>query len=283
MGSDNLWGFDIVGTAGDIGQNFGQGYQRRRVGSALEELGPDASWNDRAQAIMRIDPQLGTKMLQYGDTLNLGRERNLISAAGRQQSNDFRQQALDDKRKKANRGALSFAKQATDLANYTDNVAKMPGLDAATGSYKPTGNPETDKLFQYIPAEAIPNKPGGAAANFEAAKKTLKAKIGFTELQAMRNASATGGALGQVAVQEIDFLQNSIAALDNAQDPATFRQSLAGISKHYRNLAKIMSDQNWGAESVDAGGDDEIDIGTERDSPQGRVRYLGGDQWELVE
>lgn len=245
------------GQLGDIGQNLGQGYKRRQMGRALDALGPDASWEDRANAIMQLDPQMGTKMLQYGDTLKLGRERNKLFGAGRGDAARIRQQGLDDKRKKANRGAESFARQATDLATYTDEVAKMPGLDAATGAYKPTGNPEVDKLFQYIPAEAVPNKPGGGAANFEAAKKTLKAKIGFTELQAMRNASATGGALGQVAVQEIDFLQNSIAALDSIQDPAVLRKSLADISTHYRKLAKIMSDPNWGAESVDAGGSDE--------------------------
>jgi hypothetical protein len=75
------WGFDIINTLGDIGRNIGGGLRQGKIGSALEELGPDASWEDRAQAIMARDPKLGTQMLRYGDTLNLGREDNAIAAA----------------------------------------------------------------------------------------------------------------------------------------------------------------------------------------------------------
>jgi hypothetical protein len=57
---------ELIDLGGQIGQNFGQGYNRRRIGSALEELGPDASWEDRAQAVMRLDPRLGTKLLEMG-------------------------------------------------------------------------------------------------------------------------------------------------------------------------------------------------------------------------
>jgi hypothetical protein len=293
--ADNFYGGyqypfqDYTKTLGAIGSNLGEWNKDRRVGNALGGLPPEASWQERAQAVMNLDPEMGVEMLRYGDTFDVARERNAIAAAGRQQANDLRQRAADDKTKKANRGALAFAKQATDLANYTDNVAKMPGLDAATGSYKPTGDPKKDKYFQYVPADLIPNKPGGDAANFEAAKKTLKAKIGFTELQAMRNASATGGALGQVAVQEIDFLQNSIAALDSAQDPATFRESMKAISTHYRNLAKIMSDPNWGAESVDdAGGamdipgdPSQLEVGKQYRAPNGTIGTWTGEGFEV--
>ena len=55
------------------------------------------------------------------------------------------------------------------------------------------------------------------ATNLDASLRTIKANIGFEELQAMRDASPTGGALGQVAVQEIMFLQTLLGDLDRSQ------------------------------------------------------------------
>jgi hypothetical protein len=46
--------------------------------------------------------------------------------------------------------------------------------------------------------------------------KTIKANIGFQALQEMRANSPTGGALGQVAVQELEGLQATLGALDPA-------------------------------------------------------------------
>lgn len=51
----------------EIGQNFGKGYKNRKIGSTLKGLGPDASWEDRANAIMEIDPQLGVLLAKQGD------------------------------------------------------------------------------------------------------------------------------------------------------------------------------------------------------------------------
>jgi hypothetical protein len=60
------WGFDIINTLGDIGRNIGGGLRQGKIGSALEELGPDASWESRAQAVMQLDPRLGTRLLEMG-------------------------------------------------------------------------------------------------------------------------------------------------------------------------------------------------------------------------
>ena len=49
----------------------------------------------------------------------------------------------------------------------------------------------------------------------------------------MREASPTGGALGQVAVQELEGLQSTIASLDIGQDEAVLRNNLAQVEEHY--------------------------------------------------
>ena len=62
---------------------------------------------------------------------------------------------------------------------------------------------------------------------------TIKARLGFDQLQQMRNASPTGGALGQVAVKELDALQASLASLDQSLDEKTLRANLGQIRDSY--------------------------------------------------
>ena len=64
---------------------------------------------------------------------------------------------------------------------------------------------------------------------------TKQANLGFAELQAMRQASPTGGALGQVAVQELDMLQSTLASLNQSQSPEQLRSSLNEVKQHYQN------------------------------------------------
>src|SRR5574343_311015 len=86
--------------------------------------------------------------------------------------------------------------------------------------------------------------PGTPARDLAGSVDTIKANIGFKELADMRAASPTGGALGQVAVKELEFLQAAIAALDTGQSPAVLRRNLNQVKTHYQNWAKIM-DQHY--------------------------------------
>lgn len=56
--------------------------------------------------------------------------------------------------------------------------------------------------------------PGTDAYGLSSDMDTIKANLGFEELQDMRDASPTGGALGQVAVQELEMLQATKGKLD---------------------------------------------------------------------
>jgi hypothetical protein len=82
---------------------------------------------------------------------------------------------------------------------------------------------------------AISAIPGSKSYTLRKDIDTIKANIGFDELQAMRESSPTGGALGQVAVQELNSLQSTLGSLDPNQDEATLRTNLNNIYKHYSN------------------------------------------------
>jgi hypothetical protein len=82
--------------------------------------------------------------------------------------------------------------------------------------------------------------PSSDAKNLESKLTTIKSNLGFDRLQQMRDASPTGGALGQVAVQELEALQASVASLDQELSPAALRANLAKVQKHYQNWLDIV-------------------------------------------
>ena len=75
--------------------------------------------------------------------------------------------------------------------------------------------------------------PGTNARELSTALGTIKARLGFDQLQQMRNASPTGGALGQVAVKELEALQSAVASLDQGLSPDALRQNLRQIRDSY--------------------------------------------------
>lgn len=77
--------------------------------------------------------------------------------------------------------------------------------------------------------------PGTSARDLRSTLDTIKANLGFAELQAMRDASPTGGALGAIAVQELVALQSTVASLDQAQSQQQLAKSLEQIKTHYNN------------------------------------------------
>ena len=83
--------------------------------------------------------------------------------------------------------------------------------------------------------------------DMEGLLKTLKANLGFDQLQAMRDASPTGGALGQVSERELDFLQSAAGALDIGMSKENLINSLAEIKK---SLERLNKEQNINYDSV---------------------------------
>lgn len=88
---------------------------------------------------------------------------------------------------------------------------------------------------------------GQGAADLGATLDTIKANLGFEALQAMRESSPTGGALGQVAVQELTMLQATVASLDQSQSPEQLAANLALIKQRLQRLKTLR--QQGGSET----------------------------------
>src|SRR3990167_7181456 len=89
--------------------------------------------------------------------------------------------------------------------------------------------------------------PASLPRNFRTDLDTLKATIAFGELTAMREASKTGGALGQVSNIELGLLESALGGLDQGQSPANFRKNLNKIEasiKRWQGAANAVSEED---------------------------------------
>lgn len=145
------------------------------------------------------------------------------------QSDLAKQKFAEDRRQFGLQYALSQQKAAEDAAAKVPEVSPyqqergiriIQSVDNLIGR---VGNLTTGvgSIAAYFPATA--------ARNFQAELDTLKSNIAFGELVAMREASKTGGALGNVSDREGQLLQSALGALDTGQSPANFKKQLQQI------------------------------------------------------
>jgi hypothetical protein len=106
----------------------------------------------------------------------------------------------------------SFETQADTLVTNLTKLRDNPGLSGITG-------------IIYGRTPAITAEARSAKADLD----NILARGGFAELAAMRQASPTGGALGNISNQEVKYLRDAFGALDTAQDTDTFKQKIDDV------------------------------------------------------
>lgn len=85
---------------------------------------------------------------------------------------------------------------------------------------------------------------GTDAYNLREAIEPIVANLGFESLAEMRRNSETGGALGQVAVREIELLQRTVRSLDTAQSQQQLRTNMLEVRRQVaRTLQAVRAAQ----------------------------------------
>lgn len=102
--------------------------------------------------------------------------------------------------------------------------------------------------------------PGSNAADLQALTDTIVANIGFDRLEAMRQSSPTGGALGAVTERELALLQATAGSLSLSQSEQQFNQNLDRLETMYKRIIDKFSaypgaTQARGAQSAPVGDD----------------------------
>ena len=161
-----------------------------------------------------------------------------------------------------------------EQGNLTYKVVPIPGSKAAVDAQRVITSDQAGKSAQAIsgttvlsdisemksliekspylttgPVSTVLKKVGYTGAiDVDQLGETIRANIGFDRLQRMRDESPTGGALGQVAVQELNALQASLGSLSTAQSAGRLVENLERLEAQYkRSMQKILETEGGSA------------------------------------
>lgn len=136
-------------------------------------------------------------------------------------------------------GVKAAQTRATKTAETeVKKAANKPKASAALATYKRKtefvlNNLEKAKkligTFTVGYGEALSGLPATKARRLASLLKTVKANVGFRELQEMRANSPTGGALGQVSERENDLLQAQTGDLDQKLSAADLLKTIESL------------------------------------------------------
>ena len=177
------------------------------------------------ETLMQLAARFGTTSSVMSAMANLTGKREAIAAreAAAQEKIDIKKQAAEEKTLKAQQNAYAAIGPVLDTLDKA-----IPMIGATTAG---------------LGGWAMGILPGTEARDLKANIETIKANLGFQQLQAMRDASPTGGALGQVAVQELKALQSTVSSLDPEQSPAQLKANMKKVQKHYQNWKATLEGQ----------------------------------------
>ena len=119
-----------------------------------------------------------------------------------------------------------FNRQA---ASASEGIAKVETINGNLDKAINLVSPKTTGIVGTGAAKL----PGTEAFQLQEAIKQVIANIGFDRLQKMRDQSKTGGALGQVAVIELQMLQATIESLNLGLDEETLKANLLTVKDQY--------------------------------------------------
>lgn len=177
---------------------------------------------------------------------------------------------------------------------------RMKAATAALNDYKRQNKTVTENIDSVISeieanpwltagflGSKIAGVKGTPPYNIAKSLDTILANIGFDKLQAMREASPTGGALGQVSERENVLLQAVQGSLDQGQTP---EQLIKNLKRVKQLAAEVLADRE-GAFNKDFGspdankpstgtGSDELPEGTIIENNAGQRLQLKNGLWE---
>ena len=183
----------------------------------------------------------GAMLDSYGQIQDYNRAREMEAF----EIEEARRKAIADRQARAQAAAAKANKggaMAAPTAAYSE--AALSAIQAVEDNLtEETWNPFTKttgffgNLFQAVP--------GTPAHDTAASINTIEAAIGFDRLQAMRDASPTGGALGQVSEMELRQLNASLGSLRQSSSREQFSENLAAVKKHYMSTVAAIKAQQY--------------------------------------
>lgn len=180
-----------------------------------------------------------------------------LDAEYKQKDEEYRQATLELDRQqlsetirgnKANEGITRDKNKAAtgETSGYLKQLAST-GREAVVGLYTlAEANPS---IFGRTAAAPIPDMlRSGPYRDYVAQLDYLKGNIIPAALSAMREASKTGGAVGQLSDKEGAWFASSLGALDMRQEPETILKQLKLVDSHLKNWETGISSESAAAQ-----------------------------------
>lgn len=108
-------------------------------------------------------------------------------------------------------------------------VDGKPGMLDTKGTFDP---PQAGIVGSFLADAGLSQE----AVDVKNTLETVTSNIAFDRLQAMRDASATGGALGSVTENELGLLMNSLGAVKQNTSPALLKENLKTIRRIWTKI-----------------------------------------------
>lgn len=209
-------------------------------------VGPPTTYQGQAPAVAQLPESFQPQGAQVVDAVQSGQ---LSPLEGNRIMNSIRGQAMAEQ--KAGPKPMTPMQEAElkkiNLANRKAEF-ELSDLETPKTDYKAGPTIVEDNIFRALDiikesprtttgmGSYLSNIPGTDAKSLKERLASIKANIGFDYLQAMREASPTGGALGNVSDKELQGLQSVFGSLEQSLDDAELTYNLNLLNYTYNNV-----------------------------------------------
>lgn len=262
-----LSGVNVEQVIGPDGKPF---YVNRTdaAGQRAYNSGPSTVINNGPNGVPYGEPEKGLVWVRNPDgTIKLD-ERGAPKAIPYEGGSVYKQQQDDAKAANAKDNSASTKRDIVvqDLDRALTSIGQNPALTTGVG------------------AQLTGGVGGMPARDVQALLNTVRANVGFEQLQQMRDSSPTGGALGQVTEKEQELLQSVLGSLDTSQSAEQLTANLKRLKNTYLDIIHGAG-KGPAREDVGFGGDkpSREDAETYAVNPQnGQRLVLRNGAWEPV-
>ena len=156
-------------------------------------------------------------------TVPLTTHAEVVAAARREEQSEFteeqRQQRITDAPFSIETYS-AFTTKSNEIDRALEDVMEILDENPGAAGY--------GSLMAWVPESQ--------ARRLKARLNTIEARLAFGELQDMRSASKTGGALGQVSERELDLLRTASIAIDQGASAEDLRGQIELVTRRYKNF-----------------------------------------------
>jgi hypothetical protein len=164
------------------------------------------------------DPEQGQRLALEAERVRLAQEAEARAARKEQRDLEETERKNLGRQEAYQRAGQTVLRSTTRALDYLDRMSQGEGTMPAVARLAQSKVPGTDEY------------------NFTRQIEDLKRNIGLDRLQDMRDNSPTGGALGQVPVQQQAMLEDTLGSFDITQSGEILRENLSQLNNIYLDI-----------------------------------------------